>query len=108
MTSADYRNKKNNLITQRDTFVKNIDDCINKLNEALSSTSTVVSSISDTSDTVLKNGLTPRTEELVNIISNAISELESKKATALQGINNEIKHLSDLESAALLKEKEDE
>ena len=108
MTSADYRNKKNNLISQRDSFIQSVDECISKLNSALSSSSTAASSISGTFDTVLKSGLIPRTEELHTIISSAISELEGKKASALQSINEEIKQLSDLESAALLNEKEDE
>lgn len=104
MNSSYYRNKKNELIRQRNEFTASVDECITKLNNALSSATTVANSVSGTSDTVLKTGLTPKSEELKTLISNAISSLESKKSKALSEVNEAINQLSYLEKKAFREE----
>ena len=107
-TSTDYRIQINNLKAQKEAFVKSVDQCITTLNDALASANTASSSVSGTSDTVLKAGLSPKAEELKTIISTAISSLESKKGAAVTGVDKEISRLSYLESQALAAEKESE
>ena len=92
---------------QKAEFIQNVDACIEKMRGVKSEIGIAIAKLSETTDTVIKSSLLGQMEASDKKLSKSISELETKEANALIGINQDIREREAYENRMRLKLKED-
>jgi len=98
MTSTELKNDKQ-------IFINNVNKFIDEYNEVLAKVKAINNTFRGSVDTILKNEMVAKNEEIATNISNMISKINSEKASAIIKIDEEIKRLEEYERK-LLEEKD--
>ena len=95
------------LKADKQTFITNVDHFIEEYNDALERVNALNSVFSSYEDTILRNEMLAKNEQIAANISGMIAKVSSEKAAAIAKIDEEIKRLEEQENELLLKDDEE-